>query len=109
MQYKKFIVVDKIKKKVVAKSDDYFVYEFHSGDMAKQDFNQWRIFPDFIIGVAISLPLPNTILTTPGGNDFSKAFNNGAINNTPCFAGLKIVVLPIIMAGINKANVSFKG
>ena len=67
------------------------------------------IFPDFMIGDAISLPLPKMILTTPGGNDFWKASNKGAINNTPCLAGLKIAVFPIIIAGISNAKVSFNG
>jgi hypothetical protein len=62
-----------------------------------------------MIGVAISLPLPNTMLTTPGGKEDLKASNNGAINKTPCLAGLNMVVFPIMMAGINKANVSFNG
>ena len=62
-----------------------------------------------MIGVAISLPLPKTIFTTPGGNDSLKASSKGAINKTPCFAGLKTAVLPIIIAGINNANVSFNG
>ena len=38
-----------------------------------------------------------------------KAFNRGAIKRTPCFAGLKIVVLPIRIAGINKQKVSLSG
>ena len=67
------------------------------------------IFPVFMIGDAISLPLPKIILTTPGGNDSLKASNNGAIKRTPCLAGLNIAVLPIMIAGINKANVSFRG
>ena len=67
------------------------------------------IFPDFIIGVAISLPLPNTILTTPGGKDSLNASSSGAISKTPCLAGLKIAVFPIIIAGINNAKVSFNG
>ena len=62
-----------------------------------------------MIGDAISLPLPKIILTTPGGNDSLKAFNSGAINKTPCLAGLNIAVFPMIIAGINNANVSFNG
>ena len=67
------------------------------------------IFPDFIMGEATSLPLPYTILITPFGKLLLKASNNGEINKTPCFAGLKITVLPIIMAGISKEKVSFRG
>ena len=62
-----------------------------------------------MIGEAIFRPRPNTILTTPGGKLSWKAFNSGVINNTPCFAGLKMAVFPMIMAGISKQNVSFKG
>ena len=65
--------------------------------------------PVFIIGGHIFLPLPNKILTTPGGKHSLKAFNRGAIKRTPCFAGLKIVVLPIKIAGINKQKVSLSG
>ena len=38
-----------------------------------------------------------------------KVLRNGEINNTPCLAGLKITVLPIIKAGIKRQNVSFNG
>ena len=62
-----------------------------------------------MIGDAISLPLPKTIFTTPGGKDSLNASSRGAINKTPCLAGLKIVVLPMIIAGIRRANVSFRG
>ena len=59
----------------------------------------------FIIGEAIFLPLPNKIFTTPGGKASLKASSRGVISNTPNFAGLKMAVLPIINAGINKENV----
>ena len=49
------------------------------------------------------------MFTTPGGKLSWKAFNNGAISRTPCLAGLKIAVLPIIIAGINKQKVSLSG
>ena len=62
-----------------------------------------------MIGVARVLPLPKRILTTPGGKCFLKASNKGVISKTPCLAGLKITVFPIISAGINKQKVSFKG
>ena len=62
-----------------------------------------------MIGEAISLPLPKTIFTTPGGNDCLNASNSGAINKTPCFAGLNIAVFPIIIAGIRSAKVSLSG
>ena len=66
-------------------------------------------FPDCIIGAATVLPLPKITLTTPFGKLVWKASSKGVINSTPCFAGLNMVVLPIIMAGIKSANVSFKG
>ena len=49
------------------------------------------------------------MFTTPGGKHSLKAFNRGDINNTPCLAGLNIVVLPIRIAGIRRQKVSFKG
>ena len=54
---------------------------------------------------------PDLIGYTPemSGEYALKASNNGAINKTPCLAGLNMVVFPIMMAGINKANVSFNG
>ena len=61
------------------------------------------------MGVAIFLPLPNNTLTTPGGKQFLNASNNGVISRTPNLAGLNMAVLPIIRAGINKQNVSFRG
>ena len=67
------------------------------------------ILPVFIIGEAIFLPLPNKIFTTPGGKLSLKAFKSGVINKTPCLAGLKTAVFPIMMAGISKQKVSFKG
>ena len=65
--------------------------------------------PLCIIGGHIFLPLPKRIFTTPGGKHSLNAFNNGVIKRTPCFAGLKIVTLPIIIAGINKQKVSLSG
>ena len=67
------------------------------------------IFPVFIIGEAIFLPLPNKIFTTPGGNASLKASKSGVISSTPNLAGLKMAVFPIISAGINKENVSLRG
>ena len=67
------------------------------------------ISPVFIIGVAMVLPRPNTIFTTPGGKLSLNACSKGAISKTPCFAGLKIAVFPMITAGISSAKVSFKG
>ena len=67
------------------------------------------ILPVFIIGVAMVLPRPNTIFTTPGGKLSLKACSSGAISKTPCLAGLNMAVFPIIMAGISSANVSFNG
>ncbi len=62
-----------------------------------------------MIGEANNLPLPYIIFTTPFGKQSLKISTNGDINKTPCFAGLKTTVFPIIKAGINKAKVSFKG
>ena len=67
------------------------------------------IFPVCMMGDAILRPRPKTMLTTPGGKLSWKAFNNGVISNTPCFAGLKMAVLPIMIAGISKQKVSFNG
>ena len=61
------------------------------------------------MGEAILRPRPKRIFTTPAGKLSWNAFNNGVIKRTPCLAGLKIAVLPIIMAGMSKQNVSFSG
>jgi hypothetical protein len=62
-----------------------------------------------MIGGQIFLPLPNNILTTPGGKHSLKAFRRGEIKRTPCLAGLNIVVFPIKIAGIKRQKVSFSG
>jgi len=43
------------------------------------------------------------------GNYFEKLPSSGVSRRTPNLAGLKIVVFPMMSAGINKAKVSLSG
>ena len=66
------------------------------------------ILPVFIMGEAIFLPLQikySQLLE----ESFLQRLLKWVINKTPCLAGLKTAVFPIMMAGISRQNVSFKG
>ena len=60
------------------------------------------------MGEAMVLPRPKTMFTTPE-ESFLNASSNGADQQHPMFAGLKIAVFPIIIAGINRQKVSLSG